>query len=355
MPRVLVAEDDPLVRRLLQRCLEGGGYDVVLAVDGMEAIRALTGGAALDVVVTDQQMPGADGIAVITAARRVDPALPCVVVTAMHDLDLAMRAMAAGAVNFIPKPFKAEHLLTVVASAMERRAISTESLRLRLLAPMLERFTMLLANTLEAKDISTSDHCERLVQLADATACALGLDILVRGHIRLGACLHDLGKVAIPEALLRKPGPLTAEETDVMRRHPVIGAEILEDIEAWREVRQIVRHHHEHVDGSGYPGGLMGSRIPLGARIVSVVDAFDVMRSGRPYQAALPVEYIVEELRGLRGRQFDGDCVDAFLASLTPEMSRSTSGARTPAEHAGDPAGFWLGPSLPRAPAMRMA
>ncbi|GAC1339643.1 MAG: response regulator [Candidatus Dormibacteria bacterium] len=351
MPRVLVVEDDPLVRRLLHRCLESGGYEVIQAEDGIQAIRLLSVGEPLDLVVTDQQMPGADGIAVITAAHRVDPNLPCVIITALHDLDLAMRAMAAGAVNFIPKPFKREHLLTVVNTAMERRAMSTEALRLRLLAPMLERFTMLLANTLEAKDLSTHDHCERLVKLADATASALGQDLVARGHVRLGACLHDLGKIAIPEALLRKPGPLTERETEVMRRHPVIGAEILEDIDAWREVQQVVRHHHENFDGSGYPGRLVGTRIPLGARIVAVVDAFDVMRSGRPYRAARPVEDIVEELRRLRGRQFDGDCVDAFLSTLTPEMVQATMDDHDPLEHSGDLSGFWTGPALRGTPA----
>src|SRR5439155_1588358 len=221
------------------------------------------------------------GIAVMSHAQRVDAMLPCIVVTAFRDLDLAMKAMQAGAVAFLPKPFKAEHLLTIVARALERRELAAEALRLRFLAPMLERFTMVLANTLESKDVGTQRHANRLVYLSDAIAGHLGLPADLRAAVRYGACLHDIGKVAIPEELLRKPAQLTDEERAVVRTHPVVGASILEDIETWHDVRLIVRHHHEHYDGAGYPDGLRGTQIPLGARIVSVVDAFDVMRFGR--------------------------------------------------------------------------
>jgi putative nucleotidyltransferase with HDIG domain len=225
---------------------------------------------------------------VIEHAHRVDPTLPAIIVTAYHDLDLAMRAMQAGAVGFIPKPFKAEHLLTVAGRALERRQLAADALRLNMLVPMLERFTMALANTLESKDCATNQHSERLVGHAEAVARELGLDDDTRFSIRVGACLHDIGKVGIPEQLLRKPGPLTTAEFDVMRLHPDIGAAILEDIDTWEDVRLIVRHHHERWNGAGYPLGLSSTDIPLGARIVSVVDAFDVMISGRPYAPAPP-------------------------------------------------------------------
>jgi putative two-component system response regulator len=333
MPRILIADDDALIRRFLEQALEYGGYDCVSAADGTDAISILETDAAVDVVVTDYAMPGASGIEVIEHARRLDPTLPCIIVTAFRDLELAMRAMQVGAIGFVPKPFKSEHLLTVVGHAMERRSLALEAMRLRVLTPMLERFTMLLSNTLEGKDTSTRHHSERLVALSDRIAETLGLDGERRASIRLGACLHDIGKVGIPEHLLRKLGPLTEDEFSVIRQHPEIGAAILEDIDTWEEVRGVVLHHHEHFNGKGYPRGLQGPAIPQGARIVGVVDAFDVMRMGRPYAPPKPIDRVVEELRAQRGEQFDPDCVDILLdliAADEPSIALASIGRRPP-------------------------
>jgi putative two-component system response regulator len=317
VPRVLCADDDGLIRLFLRDSLTIGGYDVTVVPDGMQAVRRLADSGPFDLLVTDYSMPGCNGIEVIDHALRVDPSLPCLIVTAYHDLDLAMCAMRAGAVGFIPKPFRADHLLTVAGRALERRQLAADSLRLNMLVPMLERFTMMLANTLESKDCATSRHAERLVGHAEAVSRELGLDDDTRFSIRVGACLHDIGKVGVPEALLRKPGPLTPAEREIMQLHPDIGASILEDIDTWEDVRLIVRHHHEHWDGAGYPLGLTSRDIPLGARIVSVVDAFDVMIEGRTYAAPRPLESVVNELVRQRGKQFDPDAVDAFIATLS--------------------------------------
>jgi putative nucleotidyltransferase with HDIG domain len=137
-----------------------------------------------------------------------------------------------------------------------------------------------------------------------------------RETLRLGACLHDIGKIGVPDVLLQKSHGLDEEEWDVLRRHAELGASILEDIDGWGEVRRIVRHHHERFDGGGYPDGLRGMMIPLGARVVSVIDAFDVMTSGRPYSPPRPAEVAVAELQHLRGVQFDPDVVDAFVEVL---------------------------------------
>ncbi len=316
MPRLLVAEDDPLVARYLVRCLETGGYEAEIAEDGVRAIAMLARGG-FDCVLTDYAMPRANGLEVIAAARQLDATLPCVVVTGMHDMELAMNAMAEGAVGFIPKPFKPDHLLVVVRNALERRQLAVESTRMRLLGPMLEKFALILANTLEAKDLSTHLHCERLVEYADEVGHALALPPEERETLRLGACLHDIGKIGVPDVLLQtgRRG-LDEEEWLVLKRHAEIGASILEDIEGWTEVRRIVRHHHERYDGNGYPDNLRGMMIPLGARVVSVVDAFDVMTSGRPYSPPRPPEAAVAELVRQRGVQFDPDVVDAFLEVL---------------------------------------
>lgn len=313
MAQVMVAEDDSLTRRFLQQALEFGGHRVTGAADGADAIALLSEAGHFDCVVTDYAMPRADGIDVINHAQRIDPTLPCVVVTSYRDLDLAMRAVQAGAVAFVPKPFKTDHLLTVVNGALRRRELATEAMRLRLLAPMLERFTLVLANTLESKDTATQWHANRLVALSGRIATHLGLPDETRSAIRFGACLHDIGKVAVPEHILNRPSSLSPEEIDIVRSHPVAGAMILESIDTWKDVRLVVRHHHERFDGSGYPDGLRGDQIPLGARIVSVVDAFDVMRSGRPYAPARSPAEIHAELERGRGSQFDPEMVDALL------------------------------------------
>ena len=315
MPRLLVAEDDPLVARYLLRCLDSGGYEAEAAEDGVRAIAMLARGG-WDCVLTDYAMPRANGLEVIAAARQLDPTLPCVVVTAMNDMELAMSAMAEGAVGFIPKPFKPDHLLIVVRNALERRRLAVESTRMRLLGPMLEKFALILANTLEAKDLSTHLHCERLVEYADEVGACLSLPPDERETLRLGACLHDIGKIGVPDVLLQSSQGLDEEEWVVLRRHAEIGAEILHDIDGWTEVRRIVRHHHERFDGAGYPDRLRGMMIPLGARIVSVIDAYDVMTSGRPYSPPRPAEVAVDELVRQRGVQFDPDVVDAFLEVL---------------------------------------
>jgi putative two-component system response regulator len=314
--RILVADDDALIRRFLEQALIHGQYEVDLAGDGLEAIAKLDGGEEYEVLVTDYAMPKATGIDVIRHAQKINPMLPCIIVTAFRDLDLAMRGMAAGAVGFIPKPFKADHLLMVVQRARERRELELETTRLRLLAPMLERFTLILASTLESRDPATQRHSERLVQWTDVMAQQLGVSPDQRGRMRLGASLHDIGKVAVPEWILTKAGPLNADEFAQIKEHPVVGAAILESIDSWADVRLIVRHHHEHFDGSGYPKGLHGEQIPLGARVVAVADAFDVMKTGRPYAVAKSLDEIAAEMKSQSGRQFDPEVIEAFMLCL---------------------------------------
>jgi putative two-component system response regulator len=321
LARVLVAEDDVLTRRFIQQTLEFAGHDVTTATNGVAAVVSVDAPGCFDAVITDYAIPHVNGVDLVAHAQRVDPMIACIVVTAFRDLDLAMQAMQAGAVAFIPKPFKSDHLLTVLDGALQRRELADEALRLRFLAPMLERFTMVLANALESKDFETQEHSTRLVGMSDAVARHIGLSEAERSVVRFGACLHDIGKVAIPEALLRKPSALTLEERDIVRTHPEVGASILADIDTWEDVRLIVRHHHEHFNGAGYPDGLRGELIPIGARIVSVVDAFDVIRTGRPYQPARSIDWALAELHRESARQFDPELVRALVDVLPPDGS----------------------------------
>ena len=173
-----------------------------------------------------------------------------------------------------------------------------------------------LSNALEAKDVSTSRHTEQVVKLALAVATELGLELDEIRNVELGAVLHDIGKVRVPESILNKPGPLSESELKIMKTHPEVGEHILQPIQSMKPILPIVRHHHERWDGAGYPDGLAGSAIPLGARIVAVCDAYRAMSEDRPYRPGLTDEEARRELERGAGRQFDADCVTALLRAL---------------------------------------
>jgi putative nucleotidyltransferase with HDIG domain len=187
-----------------------------------------------------------------------------------------------------------------------------------------------LSNALEAKDAVTSQHTEEVVRLAVSVAAELDLDLDAVRNVELGAVLHDIGKVRVPESILNKPGPLTDEEWVVMQTHPEVGEHILRPIQSLNAILPIVRHHHERWDGAGYPDKLSGRAIPLGARIVAVCDAYRAMTEDRPYRAALSVEEARKELQEGAGTQFDGECVDALLRALDRRDSAATVVALRP-------------------------
>jgi putative nucleotidyltransferase with HDIG domain len=187
-----------------------------------------------------------------------------------------------------------------------------------------------LSNALEAKDAVTSQHTEEVVRLAVAVAAELELDLEQVRDVELGAVLHDIGKVRVPEAILNKPGPLTEDEWAVMRTHPEVGEQILRPIQSLQAILPIVRHHHERWDGTGYPDKLIGRAIPLGARIVAVCDAYRAMTEDRPYRAALGEVEARKELRLGAGSQFDSECVDALLRALDRRDAAATVVALRP-------------------------
>jgi putative two-component system response regulator len=317
MATILVVEDDPVTCKFMRLALERDGYQVLTSLDGADAAALLSRPQpGIDVVVCDYRLPGMNGLELVALARRVDPALPCIMATGSAELDIAVKAMAAGAVNYLVKPFAGDTLRVVVNRALERRRIAEEALRLRLVVPLLEQFTMKMADMIEARDVETHAHCRRLVAISDRIAERLEVAPDQRNATRIGACLHDVGKIAIPDAVLHKVGKLLPEEWEMIRQHPELGAQLLDGVDQWRGAQSVVRHHHERYDGAGYPNRLRARDIPLGARIVAVADAVDVMITGRPYSRARSLDHTVDEVRANRSTQFDPDVVDAFVAMV---------------------------------------
>ena len=304
---ILVAEDDPANRRLLGTILGRAGYAVVEAADGLAALDAADASAP-DLALLDVQMPGLGGLEVTRRLReRPETAIvPIILVTGLGAVADRIAGLDAGATDFLAKPFDHGELLARVRAALRTKA-ATDRLE------DAQAVLVALANAVEAKDPSTEHHCNRLAGLALGMARLMSLDDDTCEAIGYGAALHDVGKIGIPEAILRKAGPLSEDEWVQMRRHSAIGASIVAPLRLGRMVAPLVRGHHERWDGSGYPDGLRGTAIPVGARIIAVVDAYDAMVHDRPYRPGRSPEAALAELRRMRARQFDPELVDLFV------------------------------------------
>ncbi len=315
-PLVIVIEDEPTQRALLTRVLEHEGYEVLAIADGEAGLRAIVEFAP-DLVLLDLNLPRMDGYE-ISRRLRADPitaTLPVIVITAHTATEDMVAALDAGADDFLAKPVQQAELLARMRSAIRlRRSITS-----------LERATQIvaaLANAVEAKDVGLVHHCRWLAHHAGRVGVQVGLRGEELEAVAYGALLHDVGKIGIPEHLLRKEGPLSEEEWIVMRRHPEIGERICQPLRTSLAFAPIIRHHHERFNGKGYPDRLRGEQIPLGARIVAVADAYEAMVHGRPYQPAQSHSLAADELLRLRGSQFDPDLVPIFL----DELERDTAG-----------------------------
>jgi putative two-component system response regulator len=309
-PSIFVAEDDLATRALLRATLERADYHVRAVDNGASALAEITRNPP-DVALLDIGMPDMDGIEVTRALRRLPATalLPIILVTARGRLEDKVAGLDAGASDFITKPFEPAELLARVRSNLR---LSAALARLESTQDVL----VALANAVDAKDPLTEYHCGRVADRALVLARLVGLGQDEVEAIGYGAVLHDIGKIGTAEAVLTKPGLLTREERTEMQRHPLIGAEILQPLRLGRTVVPIVRGHHERWDGTGYPDGLRGVQIPIGARIVAVVDAHDAMTHDRPYRMRLGADEARNELVRNRGTQFDPEIVDLFLASL---------------------------------------
>jgi putative two-component system response regulator len=325
MNRILVIDDEDVIRMLVVEILESAGYDVTSA-ESAEVALALLDDADFDLVVSDVIMPGLSGLELLEAVRARRASLPVVLVTGAGTYDTLSQALTRGAAGLVTKPFAHSDLQSAVADALERATRSRDDLRERLLAPTL---ASALANAIEARDEYLHGHCERLAALAVRVAELLGLPPDEVETVRLGAILHDVGKIGIPDRVLLKPSALDDEERRIVETHPEIGDKLLEPLDLLAGARPIVRHHHERWDGTGYPDRLAATAIPLGARIVAVADSVEVMSSRQLYRQPRTAEQIVKELLEWSGKQWDPQIVDLVLELIASgELALGVEGLR---------------------------
>lgn len=281
---ILIADDEEANREILSELLEYEGYRTIPAIDGLEALRVLRS-QHVDLALLDVMMPGCTGFSVCRQAK-ADPAtrlIPVVLVTGLNKSEDRIKGIDGGADDFLSKPVDRAELLARVRSLLRLKQFTDE-------LESVETVLCSLAISIEAKDPYTVGHCDRLSIYAEAMAKRIGLTQEFQIALRRGGIVHDLGKVAVPEHILRKPGKLTPEERKIMEEHPVAGERICAPLKSFRSVLPIIRHHHEKLDGSGYPDGLKGNAIPLTARILSTVDVYDALTTDRPYRQAFPRE-----------------------------------------------------------------
>ncbi len=309
---VLVVDDEPAIGRLIGECLTGEGYDCRVFSDAQAAMKTLRDASA-DVVITDVVMPRATGLDVLLCARKHAPDCSVILLTGHSNRQRLTQALALGAYDYLEKPLRIDELLESVSRAADE-ARAAPRLQLKAAAALelgssaiqasLETVRAL-TRAVEAKDPYTRRHSAHVARYAMGIAEELDVPPADREPLRTASLLHDVGKIGVPDHVLTKPGPLTADEFECIRRHPQIGADILANITMFDEEAKVVRSHHERWDGGGYPDGLPGERTPLASRIIGVADAMDAMLMARSYKPPFGVERMMEELRVGEGGQFD--------------------------------------------------
>ncbi|MGH7162807.1 MAG: HD domain-containing phosphohydrolase [Planctomycetota bacterium] len=349
---ILCVDDEPMIREILREALEQEGHRVTEAENGKVALDRIHSGD-YDLIVTDVKMPVMDGFTLMKNLGDVTEQIPVVVITSFGDIDVAVDAIRLGAYDYIVKPFNISQVTISVKRALERRQLLLENIQYKkslehkvvektidlirknkkveqqakhlehLLSDLRESYETTLdamVSAIESRDCETKHHCRRVQVYAIELAKRLGIAGEPLIDIAYGSLLHDVGKIGVPDAILLKPGKLTEEEWQTMRNHTLIGYKMISRIKFLRGAADIVLYHHERWDGRGYPYGIAGEDIPLGARIFSVIDAFDAITSKRVYKEAVPVAQARKEIERCGGAQFDPRVVAAFQAIRDEEL-----------------------------------
>lgn len=330
----LVVDDDPQVRDALVRVVQSQGLACLSADSGDAALAVLAEHGEVAILISDIRMEGMDGMALLEEVRRRYPDTAVIMLSAVDDVQIAVDCLKKGALDYIAKPMTLGEVQVRVAKALEKRELTLQNRyyqkhleqevrrqRARIQELFLEG-AQTLAHALEAKDAYTRGHSKRVREYAVRTAVLLGYTGEFLDDIRLGAELHDIGKIGTRESVLNKPGPLTPDEFRHITEHTVLGERILAPLARDRPVvLRIARSHHERLDGTGFPDGLAGEAIPVEARIVAVVDAFDAMTTNRAYRESFVPGSAFDELRRCAGLQFEPAIVDAFCTAF-PDPAR---------------------------------
>lgn len=327
-PHCLIVDDEPALRQLLVALMTDVGFVCIEAGDGEAALATLER-QEVSLVLSDLRMPKLDGLGLLAEVRRRWPDTAMVLITGVADVKVAVKALSSGAMDYLTKPVNVGEVRVRVAQAMEKRRLILENRgyqerlqeKVRLQAKRLEELFLAsvqsLADALEVKDPYTRGHSERVSHYCSVLAQEMGLSGELLRRIELGGHVHDIGKIGVREDVLNKPAKLTKEEYQHIMTHPMVGWKILAPLLAdTPEALNIVRSHHERFDGRGVPDGLVGTAIPLEARIAAVADSFDAMTSDRPYRLRLSMEEAIAEIVRCSGAQYDPSVVAAMMRAV---------------------------------------
>ena len=329
--RILVVDDEKTICLLLAQRFFKEGYICATANNGKEALNHFYKDD-LSLIITDIRMPEMDGMELLKNVKTIKPKMMVTIMTAYPEIDMAVEAIRLGANDFIIKPVDLELMVFSVKKALEQKRMEEEieahhknleklveegTSKLREALLVLKKTHLdsvkVLAGAIDAKDPYTRGHSDRPIKMSMRIGMKMGFSEERLENLVFGALFHDIGKIGIRDEVLQKKGPLTPEEYQFVQQHPLIGVKIIEGIDLFKDKISMIRNHHEHFDGGGYPDGLMGETIPLEARIIAVSDAFDAMTSLRPHRRAMPVEGVLLEMEKGKGRQFDPQILEIFL------------------------------------------
>jgi len=330
--QILVVDDEELICSIFAKRLKKEGYSCITANNGREALNHFYKDM-LSLIISDIRMPQMDGMELLKKVKAVDPKMMIIIMTSYPEIDLAVEAMRIGAFDFIIKPVELDLVVLSVKKALERKRLEEEveayhhhleklvderTAKLQETYHILKRAHLdsvkVLVGAIDAKDPYTRGHSDRVRKMSTEMGTKLGFDEKRLESLEYGALLHDIGKIGIKDEVLQKQSSLNPEEYQNIQEHPLIGVKIVEGIDFFKDKITMIRHHHEHFNGNGYPDGLAGEAIPVEARIIAVADTFDAMTSGRPHRGRMPMEDVLMELEKEKGKKFDPHILEVFLS-----------------------------------------